>query len=220
MSSTAVEWKFCDKNKTFSQISAELERAGVQTVQLHQVHGRTVHKIQSPKDVAEFLGKPPQGDALVTGLPQVALSVHTADCLPVLAWESKIIGACHAGWRGVAGDVLESWIEAMIDMGASASSLQIRIGPSIGKCHFEVGNDVAQKFGLDSDSSPLFLHENPEKKYVDLKAAAIMRLENIGVPRPQIQASDECTYCDERYYSYRRDQKTGRRQEAIIFRAR
>src|SRR4029077_20717431 len=101
-------------------------------------------------------------------------TIHTADCLPILGYSDSIIGACHGGWRGISKKIIENFISKMMSLGASADSIKINIGPGIGPCHFEVGNDVAQTL-CEFDQTVSLPHKDPEKKFIDLKKLAVLR---------------------------------------------
>jgi len=116
----------------------------------HQVHGTKVLTVTKP---SEF-GKAPEGDALVTAEAGIALGVLTADCAPVLFVDKKekIIGACHAGWRGAVGGVLEATVLAMENLGADVANIEVALGPCIGPQSYEVTDDFIVPF-LDQDQS-------------------------------------------------------------------
>jgi YfiH family protein len=89
-----------------------------------------------------------EADGLVAARPGLALLVTVADCLPVFLFEpaSGVVGALHAGWRGIAGGVLEAGIEAARAAGASPGAIRVAIGPGIGPCCFEIGPEVEARF--------------------------------------------------------------------------
>ena len=111
-------------------------------ITLEQVHGKKCIMVDEGTQFDE------KADALVTEIPGIALGVLTADCAPVLFLdpEKKIIGAAHAGWRGACGGVLESTVETMVSLGASADNIFAAIGPCIHKNSYEVGEDFVQNF--------------------------------------------------------------------------
>jgi YfiH family protein len=146
----------------------------------------------------------------------------TADCLPVLFTDSKgtVVGAAHAGWRGLCAGVLENTVAEMLCLTkeSSASDLLVWLGPAIGPESFEVGEDVLQAFR----DSGLPISENAFKPIVgksgkflaDIYRLARERLQACGVT--SIFGGEYCTVIDgELFFSYRRDGKTGRFASAI-----
>lgn len=170
-------------------------------VWLKQVHGSEVIR-------AETAGCHPQVDACVTERKNAVCVVMTADCLPVLFCDdaASVVGAAHAGWRGLAGGVLEATVAAM---GRSPSSLMAWLGPAIGPQAFEVGAEVRDVFLAHDPLSAAAFKPHHEKFLANLYLLARQRLEALGITR--IFGGTECTYNDSwRYYSYRRDGATGR----------
>lgn len=172
-------------------------------VWLEQVHG--THVI-----LAEHATCVPRADACVSRRANAVCTVMTADCLPVLLCDEagSVVGAAHAGWRGLADGVIEATVDAMQ---VKPSSLMAWLGPAIGPHAFEVGDEVREIFTQhDPDAASAFqLHGN--KYLADIPALARLRLRALGVDAKRIYGGDLCTYNDaERFYSYRRDGKTGR----------
>jgi YfiH family protein len=133
----------------------------------------------------------------------------TADCLPVLLCDvqATVVGAAHAGWKGLASGVLEATIA---DMQVNGSDLMAWLGPAIGQDNFEVGDDVRDAFlDVQAKADIAFKPGRPGKWYADIYALARQRLEALGVSN--IYGGGFCTYRDtDRFYSFRRDGKTGR----------
>jgi polyphenol oxidase len=156
----------------------------------------------------------PRADAAVTSSAGVVCAIQVADCMPVLfaARDGSVVGAAHAGWRGLAGGVLEATVAAM---NVPASELVAWLGPAIGPSRFEVGDDVVQAFTSGAGSDRLaqtraaFVGKSPGKWLCDLYSLARLRLEAIGIS--QVSGGGWCTVADaERFFSYRRDGQTGR----------
>jgi YfiH family protein len=175
---------------------------------LTQVHGVAVRNLD-----VETAGP---ADAAFTQQPGRVCAILTADCLPVLfaADSGEIVGAAHAGWRGLAAGIIEATVEAMR---VRPERLLAWLGPAIGPRHFEVGAEVRQAF-LDRDGGA---HEafspNSRGRYMaDLGLLARRRLQALGIRR--IHGGGECTYASaDRYFSHRRDGPTGR-QATLIWR--
>lgn len=181
---------------------------------LKQIHGITV----STPATRSVLSKGPfEADASVTNIPNEVLAILTADCMPVLftSKSGDVIGAAHAGWRGLSGGVLENTIDEMIALspGLTTSDISAWMGPAIGPSAFEVGEDVLQAFAqqgqdiLSKAFTPII--GTPGKYWADLYLLARDRLRTLGIE--QIDGGGFCTANDpERFFSYRRDKVTGR----------
>ncbi len=190
---------------------------GAAPVFLRQVHGATVVRIGRVDAAAGAAD--PVADASVTTEPGVACTVQVADCLPVLfaARGGRGVAAAHAGWRGLAGGVLEAAIGGLCDAaGCRPGELDAWLGVCIGPRAFEVGADVLEAFGAapDAPTHRRFVPRVPGKWLADLAGLARDRLAAAGVER--IGAATGCTYEDaSRFFSYRRDRITGRMAAAV-----
>jgi YfiH family protein len=141
-----------------------------------------------------------EADGQVTTQPGVAAIVLVADCLPVALAGPDAAGVVHAGWRGLAAGVLEAGVAAL-----GAGPVAAAIGPGIGPCCYEVGDDVRAVFGT-------------EDRTLDLKAIARRRLQDAGVR--EIHDCGLCTACDpERFFSHRRDRGVTGRQAGLAWRS-
>jgi polyphenol oxidase len=169
---------------------------------MHQVHGARVID-------ADATGTLVQADAAVARKAGTVCVVKIADCMPVLFAGDAVIGAAHAGWRGLAGGVLEATIDAMR---VPAASLSAWLGPAIGPRVYEVGDEVRAAFaGHDCTFAP----SRPGHWLLDLYAVARRKLSAKGVQ--QIYGGGFCTYSEsQRFFSYRRD-KTVARMAALIW---
>lgn len=171
-------------------------------VWLNQVHGLGVAD-------AGHAGCLPEADASVSKHPGAVCVVMTADCLPVLLCDDKgsVVGAAHAGWRGLCEGVIESTVSAM---NVPASTLMAWLGPAIGPGEFEVGDEVRAAFvAKQPQAAAAFMACNNGKWLADIYQLARLRLNDLGISR--IYGGGLCTYREaERFYSYRRDGVTGR----------
>ena len=186
---------------------------------LSQVHGVAV------ADAASLHGCVPDADASVATQAGAVCVVMTADCLPVLfcSHDGLVVGAAHAGWRGLASGVLRRTVERMRAQGAT--EILAWLGPAIGPQQFEVGHDVLQAFrdGAHDDAERQVLSAaftaiagKPGKYLADIYALARTMLLRDGVA--QVAGGEYCTVSDAaRFYSYRRDGVTGR-QASLIWR--
>ena len=178
---------------------------------LRQVHGRGVLRLEAPAEHRAAADAEPEADAAVTSTAGVTLAILSADCLPVVlaAVDGSEVGAAHAGWRGLAGGVLEATVAAMH---TPAARLLAWLGPAAGPLHYEIGAEVRQAFvAIDPDAEAAFVATRPGHWRVDLYALARRRLGAAGVPAEAIHGGNLCTIGDPaRFYSHRRDQHTGR----------
>lgn len=168
---------------------------------LEQVH--EVDVIQ-----AEYAGCRPAADACIARSKNAVCVVMTADCLPVLLCDEtgSVVGAAHAGWRGLASGVIEATVEAM---GVPGERLLAWLGPAIGPQAFEVGDDVRQAFLSHDPTSARAFITRGDKFLADIYSLARRRLAALGVER--IHGGGYCTFNDrQRFFSYRRDGQTGR----------
>ena len=169
---------------------------------LRQVHSARVVKIGQDSNR--------EADAACTRLAGQVCAVLTADCLPVLFCDraGSIVAASHAGWRGLAGGVLEATVAAMQ---VQPGEILAWMGAAIGPQAFEVGDEVRQAFvGQHADTAAAFLpHPLPGKWLADIYQLARIRLNHAGVRA--IYGGGRCTFEEaETFYSYRRDGVTGR----------
>ena len=159
------------------------------------------------------------GDASIATQAGVVCAILTADCLPVLFadLDGKVVGAAHAGWRGLAGGVLGTTVAAMRQAGAG--EVTAWLGPAIGATAFEVGADVLEAFlaALPGEATRAAFQAYPgrEGKYLaDMFALARLMLARDGVTR--VHGGTLCTAtAPQRFYSYRRDGVTGRQASLI-----
>jgi YfiH family protein len=155
-----------------------------------------------------------EGDAL-TGGDGLALSVVTADCVPVLLAGPGGLAAVHAGWRGIAGGVIPATAAAL---DGALQDWTAWIGPAIGPCCYEVGESVAAQVAAASGPEVVLRRDSPgARPHLDLTAAVRRQLADAGVGA--VRAVAHCTRCDAaRLWSYRRDGKGAGRNLAFIWR--
>jgi YfiH family protein len=186
---------------------------GARPVFMKQVHGTRVARL----DAATPDGI--EADACVATVPGVACTIMVADCLPVLIADTqgRAVGAAHAGWRGLAGGVIEQAVDAM-----PAGEKLAWLGPCIGPDAFEVGAEVKAAFEAhDASAAQHFRPHGPGKFLADLPALARARLQALGITR--VFGNDGSTgWCTvsspSRFFSHRRDRISGRFAAAIWLR--
>ena len=166
---------------------------------LSQVHGTSVVNADAPDDL--------NADASVSKRAGVVCAVMTADCLPILLCDraGSQVAAVHAGWRGLAGGVVEAAVQAF-----AGDELMAWLGPAIGPQAFEVGDEVRQAFLEKLDRCDGAFRPSQNNRWLaDLYALARLELQKLGVDA--VYGGEYCTFSDpERFFSHRRDGQTGR----------
>lgn len=186
-----------------------------------QVHGKAVRVVTAADKHLCMSAVPYEADGLVTAEKHLPIMCFVADCVPVLLYDGagRAAAAVHCGWRSSVADILGEAVGKMCSLGASAGSIRAAIGPSIGRCCFETGDDVPQAVEeyLDGDTAGLFDRRADGKYLVDLRAANARRLIQLGVPAGNIDISQECTVCShEKYWSHRYTKGQRGSQAAVI----
>ncbi len=208
-------------------------------VTLRQIHSDLIYEVSGPAL------QPLVGDGLISNTPNLLLGIQTADCYPIVLVDSKrkAVGVFHAGWRGTLKRIVEKGAGAMrLHFGSMPRDLKAAIGPGIGGCCYEVGEEVRAQFESQFEYAPelfreieesdpvrekyplLFLTARapghsilPTKIFLDLAEANRRQLLAMGVPAKNIDVSGLCTVCDnDRLFSYRAERgRTGRMIAAV-----
>lgn len=189
---------------------------------VRQVHGAVVRVVRRD-DPADAL---PEADAAITGDPGTAVAVVAADCVPMLLADPKTgaVGAVHAGWRGTAAGVATAAVEAMTrELGARPADLVAAIGPSIGACCYEVGEELLRAFADAGHSSidiaEWFSRTDAGRLRLDLWQANRDQLVRAGVPAQRVYVAGLCTQTHvSTFESYRADGERAGRMAAIVVR--
>ena len=216
----------------------ENRAAKLQPVTLRQIHSDIPRRVDTALAESKLA---PQGDALFTREPGYLLAVQTADCIPILLADTRLraVAAVHSGWRGTLRRIAAKTLGRMqMEFGTRPGDVIAALGPGIGRCCYEVGEDVAREFNAQfpqarewfdgpfdalasGESDPNWLpwltmkppgHAPPPLRVnLDLHAANRAILGDAGVPPAQIHAADYCTACrTDLFFSYRRDSGSGR----------
>jgi YfiH family protein len=192
---------------------AAIGAPGWPLLKLKQVHSGTVRDMNDTSAANKAL----EGDAAVTRLRGVLIGVQTADCVPILVADAqaRAVAAIHAGWRGTAARIAGSTVERLwSDSGIEPKDLTVAIGPHIGVCCYEVGDEVVDAIGdpgaferrAEWPSAPLNLGEANRRQLLDC-----------GLLDEQIEVSSLCTHCSEDlFYSYRREGKKAGAMLSVI----
>ena len=191
-------------------------QAGVPLVNLttaKQVHGSTVAVVTGAmkgRGSDDFNLALNDTDAMVTDVPGVCLMVVVADCVPVLLADpvSRAVGVAHAGWRGTIAGISRRTEEMLYkNYGCRPQDIVVGIGPSIGPCCYQVGQEVFERFKTGFGSQAVKAEEDTGSSgnYVDLWETNRMQLLGAGVPPENIEVSRVCTCCNHhRFFSARR----------------
>ena len=196
------------REETVERVRAGLAAEG-ELLLLRQVHGCAV--------AAAPWNEPPEADAAVAVSPGVLLGIQTADCLPILLVDParRAVAAAHAGWRGTVQRVTREAVRALEARGSRPSDLVAALGPGIGACCYEVGDDVRDAFG--PGGAPFFRTSPKGRLQLDVRAANVRQLEEAGVSPESIYHVPECSYClPGAYHSYRRDGKGAGRMISFV----
>ena len=197
-----------------ARLRATLELAS-EPLWLQQVHGTVVRDADADNAGGAAAAAGP-ADAAITRVAGRVLAILVADCMPVLfaSADGAVLGAAHAGWRGLSAGVLEATVRAMR---VDPAGIHAWLGPAISTAHFEVGADVRDAFiAHDARAEKAFAANARGRWQCDLQWLARARLAALGVTR--VAAANVCTFAEPaRCFSYRRDGRTGR-MAALIWR--
>lgn len=163
----------------------------------------------APEDV-----KPFEADAIITDIKGISVGILTADCVPLLFLDSrnKVMAAVHAGWKGTASKIASKTVKMMIERFESRpQEIRAAIGPAIGACCYEVGQEVVDAVGYRGNASV----QREGKWYLDLPRANLLQLQEMGIT--DIDVSGICTSCrTDLFFSHRKEMgKTGRQLSFI-----
>ena len=176
---------------------------------LRQVHGVAVAE-------APWEGMP-EADAACSAAPGVLLGIQTADCLPLLIVDPRhhLVAAAHAGWRGTAGGIAARAVGALTARGSRIGDLVAAVGPGIGPCCYEVGEELREAFGRPG--APFFEPGPNGRAHLDLRAANVWQLVDAGLRPEAIHHVEDCTRCRaDLYHSYRREGRAAGRMISFV----
>lgn len=201
-------------SKTLLLINSDCEHA----VRSKQTHSDIVLNV-TKNFGGEGILKPQrffEADGLITSDKDLSLVVFYADCVPVLIGDkvTKTVSSVHSGWRGTQSNIVSKAVEKMVNSGCEKDNLIAAVGPCIGMCHFEVQKDVYDVF-IPVYGNEYGKEENG-KYFVDLGKIVAHQLELSGLKKENIAFLNKCTYCNEEFYSYRRQGTRAGRMAAII----
>ena len=173
-----------------------------QIATLNQVHGIEVHVIDERHDGARRAG-----DGMVTAAPGIALGIFTADCVPMLMVDAgaRVAGAFHAGWRGTLAGIAAAGVRRMVELGADPGRIYAALGPSIGRCCYEVDAELGARFVDTWPAAHAHVGAGrPGKTMLDLRGVLAQQLIAAGLRPEAIASLGTCTRCAcERFFSRR-----------------
>jgi len=195
--------------KTVAETGIDLPRFAT------QVHGTAIHEVTT----ASPIGNQGEGDALVTRMVKKPIGVFTADCLPILLWGDDVQAAIHAGWKGTNRNIVGETVTLLKrKYDVVAGALHVAMGPCIGQCCLEVGEEVVESF-QQVDSAYLAAFSRGTKWHLDLRALNVIQCLEAGIKLMNIGHVNDCTMCNpEKYFSYRYQHERSGSMFSFVFR--
>lgn len=212
--STRIGW---DQDSLFHNLSEVFNIPEENIYRVRQVHGKDVLIInyQNNKELDME-----EKDGLITQKKGIALCTYHADCVPIYFYDSikEIIGVAHAGWKGTLNNICEAMINAMVkNYDSNIDNIFVAIGPSIGSCCYEIGQDVETLFMDKYSNNEGIIIKREDKTYLDLWEANKANLLRSGINYNNIFCSETCTACNiDTLHSYRKEKGTRNRMIAAI----
>jgi YfiH family protein len=211
MAGTVLKGAWRNQAEIYDFVGTEILSGKKTIISPIQTHSSEIVFIHDPSNTDNN-----NADGIMSDSKEVCLTVKTADCIPILLADPStgVFGAVHVGWRGFLAGIVEELLAEISERGLRPESIRFGLGPSIGKCCFETGEEVAVLF---DESSVSVKHQ---AMLVDLKGAAIEKLLAAGVAAGNIEDVDDCTACSgEKYYSYRKTGDASLQMVSFIFRS-
>jgi hypothetical protein len=171
---------------------------------LYQIHG---NKIKTLTDYS-FNEPVDKADGLITDKTGIPIGIFSADCLPVLLWSDKAIGAVHAGWRGSLENIAGKAVKKMVEVfDVDTEKISVALGPCIGVCCLELGDEIYRDF-IKKDERYHKFFKRKEKWHLNLQALNKFQLIEAGVSEEKIKISEKCTFCRKKdFFSFRRQKR-------------
>jgi len=206
-----------DVHQNHLLLAKELGYEAEKLIYMRQIHSDSIVIVDEMMD----FNSPPECDALISNRPHVPLMVMSADCTPILMYDSthNAIAAIHAGRAGALNEILPKTLEAMkAEYGTTSDTVMIFLGPSIQGCCYEVNETIARETVEKGYSDAL--RREDTKVFLDVNTILLLQLHSLGVKKENIEVVNHCTSCQcDTYFSYRADaHHTGRIAGVIILR--
>lgn len=204
------------EREPFAQIKKRMHLDNL--IFLHQTHSTDGLSIIS-KEQADLIDPfCSDGDFLITTVEKVGLAVATADCLPIVLYDTfnKVIALVHAGWRGTIHNVVIAALDRMHDQyGTNSANLRVFFGPCAKVCCYEIGADVIEQLEAFTYGPEVILRVGGQY-YLDVPLLNRLQLQEHGVKKEAFQLSyNLCTMCNPSFCSYRRNNKNSARQMTV-----
>lgn len=188
-------------------------------INVKQVHGTDIMAIDGEiKDFEKISNL--EKDGLITNIPDIVLITYHADCVPIyfLDKKKKVIGMAHGGWKGTYNNISGKMIQTMKRIyGSQREDILVGIGPSIGSCCYEVGEDLGKQFTDRYRDFKNIVEKRDNKIYLNLWQINYLQLLEKGILKENIILSKTCTSCRvDEFYSYRKENGTKNRMAAAI----
>lgn len=191
----------------------------------NQIHGKKVTIVSSQMrgmGSSDYASSLPNTDAMITDVEDVCLIVLVADCVPILLFDPtrRVIGAVHAGWHGTVQQIARITIHSMTTkFGCDPRNIIAGLGPSIGPCCYEVGENVISAVKENLGSEFIRSDNFYQQAYFDLWEANRQQLIAAGLHEENIEVAGICTHChNDLFFSHRKEGITGRFGAAIMIR--
>lgn len=207
-------------NESYIKICRELQISSENIIDKKQTHSDNVVVINMDNK-EKFLDNT---DGCITKEKNIAIPIITADCIPFLLFDSqkRIIANVHSGWKGTVQRIIEKTVKMMIkEFECNPLDLICCVGPSIGKCHFEVKEDVKEIFEKEFkdmlDKNIISNSNKNDSYYIDTILINKLMLVNLGLKESNIIESNICTVCNiDRFHSYRVEKEKAGRNLSLI----
>ncbi len=188
-------------------------------IAIKQIHSNKGYCITSPKQLETFRPYDYEGDFLITNLSHVGLAISSADCLPLIAYDSahNCIGIAHAGWSGSVQGIAEKMLDAFQEnFDTKLEDVHMYFGPSAKSCCYEVKEDMIARVNEFSYGT-LALAYRDGKTYFDVPKFNQLQLEAYGIGKRSFHHRyNLCTICNPSFCSYRREREESERQMTIV----
>ena len=205
------EWIYATSSQYHSDVILSVD----QNFRKNKVQSESPQEKCTFGNVHQFGGCVGDGDALVTNQRHILLCTRTADCVPILLYNSEQVAVVHAGWRGIANEILPKCCSMMSAVDGAI------VGPCISQRNYEVDLDVIEAFERANlsreDVAQEYTNDREQQKFLLNVAISVeIQLKRSGLSKEQIEFVDECTFESDRFHSYRRDGKKAGRNWSCI----
>lgn len=189
--------------------------------QIHEASPAIITEQNKGAGRADYNASLKAKDALITAEKRIMLNIHVADCVPIILydWKSKVGALAHAGWKGTVKNIVIKTVSQMIfKMNCHRENIYVAIGPSIGSCCFEIGENTAHEILKEFPYKGRIVSKRDNSLYADLQEANKEQLLSCGIPEKQIEVASICTCChNDEFYSYRAEKGHTGRFSAFLY---